>query len=92
MLPPVLGFGIGVEAVRSLKCAQIYGALLVWLGVSAVHLKFGGRYFLSPGRHFPRARPYRDLLRLQVHDFEVDVVGVPWDDDQVTELKPVVGS
>jgi hypothetical protein len=92
MLPLVLDYGSGVEAVRSLKCIQICEALLVWLGVSVVQLKFGGSYFLSPGRHFPIVHPCRGLLRLQIDDVEVDLLVGPRDDAQVIELRLVVGS
>jgi hypothetical protein len=62
--------------VQSLKCGQICEVLLVWLGENVVQLKFGGSYFLAPGIHSPIAHPCRGLLRLQMHDFEVDVVVV----------------
>jgi hypothetical protein len=92
MLPLVLGSGIGGEAVRSLKCVQICGALLVWLGGSAVQLKFGGNYFLSPVIHSLIVHPCRGLLLLQIHEVEVDAVVGPWDEERVNERRLGVGS
>ena len=44
-------------------------------------MKFVKNYYLSPGRHYPIARPYRGLLLPRIHELEVDVVVLPWDDE-----------
>lgn len=92
MLPLILECGIGVWVEWSLKYVQICEALLGWLRVSGVQLKFERSCFPSPEKYSLIAHPCLGILLLQVHDFGVDVVVAPWDDERVCELRLGVGS
>ena len=92
MLLQALDYGGEVLVVWVRKSVMICEVLIAGLGLSVVQVIFEGNYSLFPGIHSPIGHPCRGLLLLRVNDFEVEVVGVPLDDERVTELRPVVGS